>query len=202
MHSCPTAKKQGSLPEWMCWHGYCYGPVSVYHKPVLYQNSWMDPAWFSAPRFPSGYPTLHYTKIQVSPKISVLPSETFPQILDFKKWGYSTSTIVKLLSSVVCCIVRGQVLSTVNWRPSPVDHTQHPASCTAWWVTGHQPINVIITRMLQLQNREYALVTNMPFYCQGTTWFCCGCERCLWQLQQKSHTTSCITAKPAQDSDR
>jgi len=31
---------------------------------------------------------------------------------------------------------RRQVLSTVDRRPSPVDHTQRPALCTAWWRLG------------------------------------------------------------------
>jgi len=33
-------------------------------------------------------------------------------------------------------VYRRQVLTTVDWRPSPVDYTNRPALCTAWWRLG------------------------------------------------------------------
>ena len=61
-------------------------------------------------------------EIWKSPKISVIPSAAFPNF-----WTKNNFATARRLSPV---------LSTVDRRPSPVDHTQRPALCTARWRLG------------------------------------------------------------------
>jgi len=76
-------------------------------------------------------------EIYVSPKTRVLLFETSSQTLDFEKIldGMSTVAVCRQQANVVDDLLlttfdddgRGKMLSTVDQRPSPVDHTQCPA---------------------------------------------------------------------------
>jgi len=49
-------------------------------------------------------------------------------------WSFSPTSELRIISQqhVNCC----QLLSTVNWWPSPVIRIHCPALCTAWWQLG------------------------------------------------------------------
>jgi len=103
---------------------------------------------YLAQRRPSAYPSLHYKKICVSPKIRILfsGSGTFPQTLDFEKFGHRAFTvddchkqaiIISLLLTILGSSGCIQVLPSVDRRPLPVDHTQCFASSAAQLAMGH-----------------------------------------------------------------
>ena len=50
-------------------------------------------------------------------------------------WNFSTSEL-RIISRQRVDVDRRQVLSAVDWRPSPVDRTQRLALCTARWRLG------------------------------------------------------------------
>ena len=89
--------------------------------------------FFSAHRLPSTY-SIH----------CVLRKLTYLQNKGISLWNYVPNSELKKIwqSSAtasrrsVSDNGRGQVLSTVDRRPSPVDHIQRPASCRARWTIG------------------------------------------------------------------
>jgi len=79
-------------------------------------------------RLPSTCTTLCFKQIRFCLKIMVLSCGTLSQCLDLN--GRGTFTISKHLTVIGLSLTalgdggHSQVLSTVDWRPSPVDHTQ------------------------------------------------------------------------------
>jgi len=65
----------------LCMHGSSRGPVSVCPSQVGVLLKWLDgSSWFVAWRLLSTSPRLCFKEIQVSAKITVLPSGTFPKL--------------------------------------------------------------------------------------------------------------------------
>ena len=100
--------------------GICYRSVTVRHKPVFYRNVWVDRDGVRH----SGYSTLCYNGIRLSPKLRLLPTGTLShsQTLNladfsaFSPWRVSPwhCGIVALVCGrlqVKCCQLRSFVAS-------------------------------------------------------------------------------------------
>jgi len=66
------------------WHMLlsCVCLSAVHHKPVFYQNDLMNRADFWHESFL--LPILHFLRIQLSPKVTVIPSGALSQTLDLE----------------------------------------------------------------------------------------------------------------------
>jgi len=129
--------------------------VCVCCMPALYWNICTDLADFFGYRTRFSQPVLHcFTKIIVSPKFRVLPSETVSQTLDSENLAMAcpVSRCTIFIASDSCRPVTDNTWWRQQTCPSavnidrwslPADYTWQPALCTMQWSIGYMASNSV-----------------------------------------------------------